>query len=154
MNKKDYINKSLDFLRKNRLAVLSTFSWDGNYPESAMVYYLIDESSNILLLTTKGSRKIKNIEKDSKVAVLVGQEVEPIVVQIQGTTQVIEDANIVSKMFSPYLEAANKNPKSLGFPPLTQLSGGKGVVALKIKIDKLKYSDFRGKKPVIFEGSM
>jgi general stress protein 26 len=141
---------AIDFIRSHRLATLTTFSSDSKYPESSLVYYLVDDRQNLIVLTPKASRKVQNIQKNPHVAFLIGQEVEPIVIQIQGTAKVITDPHLKSKMLEPYHQTANTNPESLSFAPLTKLAAGNNVEALTITIDKLKYSDFQGKTPTVY----
>ena len=141
-----------NFLSSKRLGTLATISHDSHAPELALVYYVIDDSFRIFIVPSAGSRKIQNIEQDNKVAFLVGQEVEPIVVQIEGYASVVIEAEVKTMAFELLAEAANANSQSQTFPPLINLTKGKGVEVLQIIIKRLKYSDFSiDGSPVIFE---
>ena len=143
-----------NFLRKNRLCTLTTISWDSGYPESSLVYYVIDKNLDIFFLTSPDSRKIKNIAKDKRVALLIGQEIEPYVVQIQGVAEILKSPGNRAQIIDSLVAIANNNPKSLTFPPILTLSKGKGFELVKIKIEILKYSDFSRKQPVIVEKNL
>ena len=129
-----------NFLRSHRLGVLATSSHENNSPQTALVYYVLDEELNIFILTSRESRKCKNIIQNNKVSFLIGQEVNPIVLQLEGMASIVTDANIKFKITKLLAAAANANPKSLSFPPQFYIAGKNEIIMISVK--ELKYSNF------------
>ena len=71
----------LDFLRRHRLAVVSTVSVDGA-PEAAVVGIAISDELEIISDTLGSSRKARNLRLNPKIALLIGWDEET--VQIEG----------------------------------------------------------------------
>ena len=128
------------FLSSQRLGVIATLSFQDKSPEVAMVYYAIDENFNIFILTSKKSRKFQNIIKNKKVAFLVGQEVDPVVIQMEGVASIVVDPDIKIKIEQKLTRLGNLNPDSLSFPPSFYLSQKNEII--QIIVNKLKYSNF------------
>ncbi len=145
--------KALNFLCDNRLAVLSTVSPESDMPQSALVYYVVDESFPLFIVTIKQSRKIKNLLKNQKVSLVIFSEIPPIELQIEGTAEIIEDPHKKNQMSERYLEVSNKNPETLNWPPILKLPNSDGFEFLKVTIDWFKYSDFSEREGSIVEGT-
>lgn len=75
-----------------RLCVLSTSSKDGQ-PEAAVMGYAIKDDLTILLSTKKGTRKLKNISENNKVALVFGWDFGSLNIQYQGAARIIETGN-------------------------------------------------------------
>lgn len=151
MDYQDKFVHAVEFLKSNRLAVLSTVSHHST-PQSAFIYYVVDENYDIYFITTKESRKLKNILENNSVALVIAQEVEPYELQIEGVAEVIKDMKKKMVILDKYSHRANENPKSFNWPPLMQLTTDKGVEFMKINIQWFKYSEFSGTTPLIVEG--
>ena len=137
---------AVNFLCANRLGVLATSSHEDDSPQTAFVYYVLNKELDIFILTSKESRKFKNITKNSKVSFLVGQEIDPVVLQIEGLASVVVDANLKFEVTKLLATAANANPKSLSFPPQFYIAGKNEII--QISATALKYSNFTYKQPV------
>ena len=144
--------KALEFLCDNRTAVLSTVSESGA-PQSSLIYYVVDEHFPLFIITTKESRKIKNILKNSKVSLVIYSEIPPIELQLEGTAEIVENPEKKNQMSERYLEISNKNPDTLNWPPVMKLPNTEGFDFLKINIDWFKYSDFSETEGSITEGT-
>ena len=131
---------AVNFLRANRLGVLATSSHEDNSPQTAFVYYVLNKELDIFILTSKESRKFKNITKNSKVSFLVGQEIDPVVLQIEGMASVVVDTDLKFEVTKLLATAANANPKSLSFPPQFYIAGKNKII--QITVTDLKYSNF------------
>src|SRR3989338_5390075 len=140
----------LDFINNNRLTVLSTVS-SNNAPEAALVYYAWDQL-HIYCCTYKKSRKIQNIESNNKVALVMGQEVKAIVLQLEGTARIISDKTQKTNIMALYAKSATANPDSVYFPPLLSLSADSPMEFLEITIEWFKFSIFESHFPIIVEG--
>ena len=131
---------AVNFLRSHRLGVLATSSHEDNSPQTALVYYVLDKELNIFILTSRESRKCKNIIQNNKVSFLIGQEVDPIVLQLEGIASVVTDTKIKFEVAKLLAVAANANPKSLSFPPQFYIAGKNEIIMISVK--ELKYSNF------------
>src|SRR3989344_6599451 len=101
-------SKAWQFLKNNRLASLATISLEDGSPQASLIYYIIDKNFHIYLVTAKESRKIRNILKNNKVALVIGQELESLVLQIEGKARFVEDLDKRRDLANRYLEIANK----------------------------------------------
>ena len=79
--------KVWEFLENNHLAVLATVS-EENTPQASLVYYVTEEDFHLYIVTAKDSRKFKNISKNNKVSLVIGQEKTAQVLQIEGEAKV------------------------------------------------------------------
>lgn len=145
--------KAWHFLQDNRLAALATISANENVPQASLVYYYTNENLQIYISTAKNSRKLANITKNNKVALVVGQEMEPIVLQLEGVAEIIEDVEKINELTKCYLEVANTNAKVANWPPVMRLSVSQGYVFVQITVTYFKYSDFSGTDSSIIEGT-
>jgi PPOX class probable F420-dependent enzyme len=83
--------QALKFLQRHKTAALGTVSPDGA-PHVAIVTCVVDDDFNIYFATKRGSRKLNNILKDSRVAVTVGGDPKvPSTIQMEGKATVIDD---------------------------------------------------------------
>lgn len=78
-------------LRNQQLAVISTISPEST-PESATVFYSVDNDLNIFFSTRQSSRKYANIQKNSPVALVVTDPEHMVTVQIEGKAEETFDA--------------------------------------------------------------
>jgi len=106
----------IDFLRNNRLLSFSTISSETNSPQISLVYYVLGDSNDLFVSASSESDKIKNILKNNRVAMLVGQEVDPIVLQIEGTAEIVTDVALKMKLLLSISNAANQNVNSYNMP--------------------------------------
>ena len=83
--------EAMAFLKKRKLAVISTVSLDGK-PESAMVLYFIDDDNNLFFITRNDTRKAANIAQNKNVSLVIGTELGPSTMQMSGEAERIEEA--------------------------------------------------------------
>ncbi|OGE33097.1 hypothetical protein A3C59_02880 [Candidatus Daviesbacteria bacterium RIFCSPHIGHO2_02_FULL_36_13] len=144
--------RSLEFLKNNRLATIATMSLEGN-PQASLIYYVTDDNFHIYMVTSTESRKIKNIFRKNKVALVIGQEVEPIVLQIEGEAKIVDDQDKKKEIANRYLKLANEsNPKSINWPPIRKIPSESGFIIVEIMITWFKFSDFSKTESLIIEG--
>ena len=142
-----------NFIKKNRLMVLATISAENDAPQMALVYYVVDPHFHIYLATSKHSGKVRNIEDNGLVSLLIGHEVEPQTIQILGKATVVKDLQRISDYTAQILIRANANQESVNFPPLLMLTSGQDLVLIRVEIEKFKFSDFSRGKAEITEGT-
>lgn len=84
--------ESMAFLKKRKLAVISTISAEGK-PESATVLYFIDDDFNLFFVTRGDTRKAANIEQNKNVSLVIGTELGPSTMQISGIAEKVQEAD-------------------------------------------------------------
>ncbi len=91
--------EALKFLKENKVGVFSTISSEGE-PQSAAVFYIIDNDFNFYFATGRESRKFKNIEKNNKVSFVVGVGPDFVTVQGWGTAEVTNEKTLIFKLMA------------------------------------------------------
>lgn len=150
---KNFSKKILDFLYDNRLAVIVTISEETGFPQGAMVYYSVGEGSSIYFGTSKNSKKVRNIKKNDKMAIVIAQEVEPKILQLEGIGKVIDDFYTRGKVSEDILKVANSNSKPFVWPPLVKLTNS-GLDFIEFTVLRYKFSDFSKDTDIIEEGAL
>jgi general stress protein 26 len=79
----------VDFVRHARLAVLATVSTAGG-PEAALMEVAVTSSAELIFDTPFDARKIENIRKNDRVAIVVGWQAG-ISIQVEGTVRIVAD---------------------------------------------------------------
>lgn len=121
-------------------------------PKVAFVYYGSDEQLHLYCCTFKGSRKFKNIEFNNKVAFVIGQEVQAMTLQLEGTARIITDKLEKADVMDKYAKKATANPDSVFFPPIISLAAESLMEFIEITIEWFKFSIFESHYPRIIEG--
>src|SRR6185369_13519133 len=103
--------KLLDFLRENKLMVISTVDSEGNKPEAAVVGFAENENLELIFGTSTTTRKYKNIQGNSMVACVIGWDGRFGTVQYEGMVRELSKEE--SGEYSALLIA--KNPFSAKF---------------------------------------
>ncbi len=122
-------NNILDFVKKHNLAVVSTVNEAGK-PQAAVVEFCEQDDLTIIIDTLKTSRKYKNLQTNSNVAVVIGWD-NNITVQIDAKAK---------ELTGPKLEQAKKayftkNPRAKKW-------GNKPEIAyFAFKPEWIRYSD-------------
>ncbi len=81
-----------EFLREDRVAVVSTLNKDGS-PQVTTIWYLLQEDGTLIMSTPGRTQKVKNLLRDPRIAVCVGDERRS--VSLYGTVTVSPDQNVV-----------------------------------------------------------
>jgi general stress protein 26 len=132
--------KFLNFLKSKSVAVISTVS-ETCKPESATIYFAVDDDFTFYFMTKSFTRKYKNLEKNPEVSLVVGTENVPVTVQIQGRAERIEDEIEIDKRLEQLRATFTKND-FVG--PLFELVGEKNEVLLfKITPSWIRWLDMR-----------
>lgn len=83
-----------EFLREDRVAVVSTLNKDGSSQLTTMWYLLTDDGT--LILSTPGrNQKVKNLRRDPRIALCVGDERRS--VSLYGTVTISSDQNVIRR---------------------------------------------------------
>ena len=145
LTKTEQVKKDvLEFLQRNKTAVVATASLEGQ-PQAATITYVIDDSFDIYFVTKKSSQKFFNISNNPNVAVVVGTDPGTIAtVQMQGVAQIIED----QKHFMIRYLATTIDIAKPEWWPLSRMPGS-DFVLIRIKptwlswlnLDKSEYPD-------------
>jgi PPOX class probable F420-dependent enzyme len=80
------------FLREDHVAVVSTINKDGS-PQVTTIWYLLQEDGTIIMSTPGRTQKVKNLRRDPRIALCVGDEMRS--VSLYGTVIISSDQNLV-----------------------------------------------------------
>jgi PPOX class probable F420-dependent enzyme len=127
------------FVRRHRWAVVSTVSPEGA-PQAAVVGIAVSDGFELVFDTLGSTRKARNLRRDGRVAVVVGWDEER-TLQIDGVADepAGEELDALRRV---YFAAFPDGPTRLGWP---------GITHVRVQPRWLRYSDFSGREPVIFE---
>lgn len=137
MSKKDI----LKFIRKHKLAVLSTVTPD-NKSQSAVLEFGETDDLELIFDMFKSSRKYKNLKKNKNVSVVIGWD-DNITVQYEGLAEELE-GDAAKKYKEAYWR---KNPRA------KRWENRKGITYVKVKPQWIRYSDLNYHPWKIFEFS-
>lgn len=121
----------LDFIKKHKLAVISTVSPD-NKPESAVIEFGETDRLELVFDTYSTSRKYENLKKNKYAAFVIGWD-EDVTVQYEGIAQELrkDDGPVYKKAFFA------KNPEAKRWDKRD------GIVYFKVIPVWIRYSDLR-----------
>lgn len=135
-----------EFLSKPKLARLATI--DDNKPHLAPVWYLFEEGK-IFVTTMKGSKKVRNIEKNPNISIIIDEcygkigdlsyytDANAVIIEGKAELKDDTDAKIFKKIFELYIGKENLNN------PMVQYIMNLPHVTITIKPEKIKSWDFR-----------
>ena len=83
-----------EFLREDHVAVVSTLNTDGS-PQVTTIWYLLQEDGTLIMSTPGRTQKVKNLRRDPRIAVCVGDERRS--VSLYGTVTVSSDQNVIRR---------------------------------------------------------
>ncbi len=138
MEKHDPIRQRvLEFIRQKRVGVIATESH--HEPHAATVFFHVDDDFFLYFVTTQHTQKIKDIETNSRVAVVIGAEDSPDTVQLSGKATVLSDADSLSIISTVTAIASSVQ---YHWPPIAKLSLDH-LVAVKIVPEWMRWLDLR-----------
>ncbi len=105
-----------EFMKKERLAVLSTVASDGQ-PQSALMGMAVTPQLEIIFDTVKSSRKYPNLKKNPRVAWVVGCTTE-VSVQYEGLAEELAGEEL-AKYKKTYFAAFPDGPVRESWPGIT-----------------------------------
>jgi PPOX class probable F420-dependent enzyme len=82
------------FLREEHVAAVSTLNKDGS-PFITTIWYLLEEDGMIVMNTPRGTQKVKNLQRDPRIAICVGDETRS--VSLYGTVTISEDKDVLRR---------------------------------------------------------
>ncbi|MBV9231662.1 MAG: TIGR03618 family F420-dependent PPOX class oxidoreductase [Chloroflexi bacterium] len=82
------------FLREDRVAVVSTLNKDGS-PFVTTIWYVFQEDGTIIMNTPSGTQKVKNLQRDPRIGVCVGDGMRS--VSLYGTVTISSDQNVMRR---------------------------------------------------------
>jgi PPOX class probable F420-dependent enzyme len=117
-----------EFLREDRVAVVSTLNKDGS-PQVTTIWYLLQEDGTLVMSTPGRTQKVKNLRRDPRIAVCVGDERRS--VSLYGTVTVSSDQNVVRQDLEQLVARYIKEEAARA--PALSLFLQQGRVALHVK---------------------
>lgn len=85
-------NWAKEFLREDHVAVISTLNKDGS-PQITTIWYLFREDGTLIMSTPGRTQKVKNLRRDPRIAVCVGDERRS--VSLYDTVTISSDQNVI-----------------------------------------------------------
>jgi PPOX class probable F420-dependent enzyme len=129
----------VEALSRHRLAVLSSIGPDGG-PQSAVVGIGVSDRLEIVFDTLATSRKVRNMQRDPRVALVVGWDRE-ITLQIEGTAD-FPQGDELARVRAVYFAAHPDGPTRLSWP---------GITHVRVRPAWIRYSDFNREPAEIIE---
>jgi len=111
------VGEVYQFMKSERLAVLATAKEDGR-PEAALMGFAVTPQLEIIFDTVKSSRKYPNLNKNPRVALVIGCTTE-ITVQYEGIAQELQSEEELAKYKKTYFEAFPDGPARQSWPGIT-----------------------------------
>lgn len=134
-------------LTTNTVAALATIGVESKAPQVALVYFLYDNQDGIFFATLEESRKLHNLNSNASVALVVGGESNKQVIQIEGTTHVIDDRAQRVKILSDINRKIAPDNTESGWPLLRL--GPTDIFVLRVTIEWLRFSSFENDRIII-----
>ena len=134
-------NEVYTYLQSLYIAVLSTATPSGA-PYAATIYFITDPDLNFYFLTKSDTKKSRNIEENSNVALTTVDTSTPRTIQASGKVVEVEDPTQYRRMLERISEA---NAKKGGFywpPPLSKINSSGDLVLYKFTPEWLRFADF------------
>ena len=142
-------SEALKFVKKKKLAVISTVSEKGA-PEAATVLYFFDDDFNFFFVTRSDSRKAVNIAHNGNVAVVIGTELGPSTMQMSGIAEQISSPEKQNE----FIEKLTKDAvlQALYYGPFLSLMGV-NFALYKVKITWARWLtlDLKGMREVYYQ---
>ena len=121
-----------EFLREDRVAVVSTLNKDGS-PQVTTIWYLLQDDGTFIMSTPGNTHKVQNLRRDPRIAVCVGDEKRS--VSLYGTVTVSSDQDVVRQDLEQLATRYIKEEAARA--PALALFLQQGRVALHVKPDKV-----------------
>jgi PPOX class probable F420-dependent enzyme len=121
-----------EFLREDRVAVVSTLNTDGS-PQVTTIWYLLQEDGTLIMSTPSRTQKVKNLRRDPRIAVCAGDERRS--VSLSGTVTISEDQNVIRRDLEQLVARYIKEEAARA--PALALFLQQGRVALHVKPAKV-----------------
>ncbi len=121
--------KEIDFLRKHELCRLATASKDAK-PHVVPVIYTLD-GEDIIIAVDYGTKKLKNLRENRKVALVVDEYSPNRGLMVEGTCEIIERGaeyvRLLKVLFDRF-EFYRRNPWGEGESPIVRIRAEKCVM--------------------------
>lgn len=104
------IGAAQDFLRRNHLAVLSTFRADGR-PQLSPVTVGIDDGGRVIISTRETAVKVRNLRRDPRISLAgLNAQFYGDWVQVEGTAEIVAQPEALDLLVDYYQRVAGEHP--------------------------------------------
>jgi general stress protein 26 len=128
--------KVLDFLKRHEDCVMATVG-DSGLPQAAVVGFSETPQLELMIGTTKASRKYRNLQQNPHVAIVVGFS-GSITVQYEGTARVLSGAELADRQQLHFQK----------IPGVVHYKDDPDQVYFSISPTWVRYTDFTQEQPV------
>lgn len=133
------LRQLLAFMRRHRLCVQSSASASGA-PQSAVVGFAVSDDLELVFDTIGTSRKMANLRRDPRVAIVIGWDEEQ-TVQMEGVADEPRGAEL-SKLKAAYFHV---------YPDGVERQSWEGITYVRVRLTWARYSDFRAGRHIVVE---
>jgi pyridoxine/pyridoxamine 5'-phosphate oxidase len=127
----------LSFLRRHRYAVQATNSTNGA-PQAAVIGVATTDALELVFDTSVTSRKLRNLRRDSRIALVIGWDDEQ-TVQLEGVADEPQGAEL-ARLKGVYFAA---------FPDGSERESWPDITYVRVRLRWARYSDFRPRGGVV-----
>lgn len=111
-------------------------------PQAAVIGVVVSPELEVFFDTLDSSRKCANLRRDGRIALVIGWDLqEACTVQLEGTADEPRGADL-ERLQALYFAT---------FPDGVERQSWPGITYVRVRPTWLRWSDFRGKEPVIVE---
>lgn len=136
--------KILDFLRRQKLAVIATVDPSRPTPESALIAFTEDDDLCLYFQTGKHTRKAANLRVNPHVSLVIGLELKDLItVQYEGRAEQLTAAED--------LEACKQRFIAKDSPTTEEYFNHPTAIFFKVTPTWIGCSDYSGEKPDVIE---
>jgi len=144
----EFPSRVVKFIQENNVAHIATISADQKRPQISTLYFVFYDKA-IYFGTRLDSVKIRNIEINNRIAMVITDSKSLITLQLDGSAENVNDIDLKAKIVELYNKVSNESGPN-AFPPLMKTEGF-SIAVVKCNIDWFRYSDFSGAKQVMIE---
>ncbi len=143
--------EAYEFLSKIPLAVFGTVS-DNNTPHLTTVFYIVDKDLNFYFISRSETAKIHNINRGSKVSIVVSDRRSFVTVEAQGHAVQLTGIDKFKTIFKMFTDVYSKQDiieegKLFNWaPPVASMENG-DIVIYEVKPDWIRYIDYKNNSP-------
>ena len=137
-------SQALEYLTKEKMAVLSTLSGYGTV-DSAAIFFMADEKFNFYFTTKIGTRKYQSLSGNPVVSLTIANADQLKTVEVKGIASVITDSAEIARRITDLINLHRQEGVPWA-PPIAKLSAGHFAV-VKVTPTWLRFGIFKNEEP-------
>lgn len=134
----------MSFIKSNDIGVLSTLNRTG-IVSGSVVYYVVDGSDYVYILTRSESKKARGIMAHGQVALTIHEPGTLKVAEMQGVAEIEQDINKKTWVFDQIVKPRPFRGET-HLPPVTKLESAGGYIIIRIAPTNIHFADYAKSK--------